>query len=338
MGKVLVVRFSAMGDVILTLPVIDALRERFPGARIDYAVKREFAELVANHPGIARVWAFEDKSGFKGLRALTRELTAQRYDLVVDLHRNLRSGYVRWLGGAMMRRAYRKLSLPRILLTRTPLNFLRDAPPVSDRYFTALEDFGIGREGRRPRLFLAAGAVASAAAARDAGGLSEYLAVAPGARHPTKQWPAERFVEAAAGLAGPEWAAVVLGGGSDRAVAAAVSEGLRARGVRTLNLAGQLALSDSAAMIAGARLVLTNDSGLMHVADALDVPLVAVFGPTSRELGFFPQGPRARVVEADLPCRPCTLHGQARCPKGHHRCMMEIAAAAVADAAREVTK
>jgi heptosyltransferase-2 len=104
-----------------------------------------------------------------------------------------------------------------------------------------------------------------------------------------------------------------------------------------VDLAGRLSIIESAAVIRRASLLVTNDSGLMHAADALDTPLAAVFGPTSRELGFYPLGGRSRVVEKkDLDCRPCTLHGDKKCFRGHHRCMEEVSAEEVVAAAREV--
>lgn len=334
--KVLVIRMSAIGDVILTLPVVDAIRAKWPAARIDFAVKREFAELVAGHPGVARVWQFERASGLGGLFGLGRAMAAEGYDLVVDLHRNPRSIYLRWRSRAWMRRVYRKWTWQRILLKVTGINLLKNAPPVVDRYFTALEDFGVRRAGR-PKLHLSPTVTAAATVILAREGISPagFIAVAPGASYPTKQWPAAGFVAAAAELAGPGGQVAVLGGGSDREAAAAVATGLAERGVRAADLAGSLSLAESAAVIARARLLLTNDSGLMHVGDALDVPLVAVFGPTSRELGFYPLGPRSCVVEHNgVRCRPCTLHGDPSCKKKHHRCMEEICAEDVVLAAR----
>jgi len=338
--KVLVVRMSAIGDVILTLPVVDALHERLPEARIDFAIKREFAELVEGHPGVARVWRFERESGFGGLMRLAAEIAAERYDLVVDLHHNPRSIYLRWRSRAWMRRTYRKQTWQRMLLKTFGINLIKNAAPVADRYFTALEDFGLARGGRRPVLHLPARAAAEAGRALAAAGIEAgagYVAVAPGASYPTKRWPAAGFIEAAAELAGRGGQVGVVGGGSDREVTAEVAAGLTAQGIKAADLAGGLTLAGSAAVLARARLLLTNDSGLMHAADALDVPLIAVFGPTRRELGFYPLGPRSGVVEhPGLRCRPCTLHGGPRCPKGHHRCMSEICARDVVLVANEV--
>jgi lipopolysaccharide heptosyltransferase II len=337
--KVLVIRMSAIGDVILTLPVLEALAERWPSARIDYVLKGEFAELVRWHPAVNNIWEFERSEGLGGLRRLAGAVAAEDYDLVVDLHRNPRSIYLRWRGAGRMMRVYRKQTWQRMLLKTLGMNLLRDAAPVCDRYFTALEDFGITRSGRRPMLHLDEGALAAVSrvfADAGIGAADRLIAVAPGASYPTKQWGGEGFIEAAAALAGRDYQVIVLGGGRDREVAAEVAGELNRRGIVARDFAGRLKLIESAAALKRSALLLTNDSGLMHAGDALAVPLVAIFGPTSRELGFYPLGPRSRVVETGLACRPCTLHGDQKCKKGHHRCMTEISAQDVIAAAREI--
>jgi len=221
-GRVLVVRMSAIGDVILTLAVLDALASRFPGAKIDYATKGEFAELVGSHPRIGEVWELDRGDGFAGLRALSGKVAGVGYDLIVDLHSNPRSLYLRWKGKARMSRSYRKMVLKRLLLKWVRINLLREAAPVCDRYFTALEDFGIERNGLLPRLYLDDGARSRAGARLSESGIGEgdgYVAIAPGASFATKRWTADGFVEAAAELAGGALAVVALGGGKDREVA-----------------------------------------------------------------------------------------------------------------------
>jgi lipopolysaccharide heptosyltransferase II len=340
--RILVIRMSAIGDIILTLPVAGALAEHFPAARIDYLVKQEYQSLVANHPALRKVWAFDRAEGFPGLRRMTREIKNERYDLILDLHGTLRSHYVRRFGGARLVKTYRKLTLARLLLKWLGLNLLRNAEPVADRYFTALADFGIERQGRRAKLALDEGTVAQARETLRQSGLepgAEYLVAAAAASYPTKRWPAARFAEAAFRLAEGQRPVVLLGGGQERAVTAEIAHELDRRGLKAIDLAGRLAIMEAAAVIKDAWLVLANDSGLMHIADAMDRPLVAIFGPTSRELGFYPLGGNSRVVEkSGLPCRPCTLHGDPACPKGHHQCMEEIGVEEVVEAALKLTK
>ena len=335
--RILVVRFSAIGDIILTLPVVDALHTRFPEAEIEYLTRQENLDLVSHHPGVNRVWPFDRSLGFSELRRLGKILRERKYDLLIDLHQSLRSIYIRAAVRPHMARSYRKLTLSRRLLELARWNTLRDAPPVIDRYFTALEDFGVSREGRRPRLSVLDRARERSAEALLRAGLGEgegIIVLAPGASHPTKRWPPAAFAAAALALTPPGSRAVVLGGNSDREIAAEVGRVMARSGAAIVDVAGRLALGESAAVIERASLVITNDSGLMHMADALDRPLVAVFGPTSRELGFYPTGPRARVAELPLDCRPCTLHGSDSCRLQHHRCLQELPVEAVVKLAR----
>ncbi|MFO8056644.1 MAG: lipopolysaccharide heptosyltransferase II [bacterium] len=339
-GSILVVRFSSIGDIILTTPVLSALAQRFPGSSIDFVVKTEYKELVKGHPAVRQVWAFDKNTGFRGLKDLKNRLNRQGYDLVLDLHCNLRSTYLRVRTRAFMKRAYRKHTFARLLLKNFRVNLLNNAPPVCDRYFSALEDFGVSREGRAPELYLPAESRAKATAVLAEEGVEPpevYVCLAPGASYPTKRWSAEGFGEAATSLAGTEKAVVMVGDESDLTVCSFISADLAEKGVQAINLAGRLSLAESAAVLAKASVVLSNDSGLMHIAAALNRPLVAVFGPTSRELGFYPQGKRSGTVEVHgLSCRPCTLHGDRECPEGHHDCMRMIAPDQVVKEAEKV--
>ena len=190
--RILVMRFSAIGDIILTLPVIDALHARYPDADIDYVTSQENIDLVSRHPGTHRIWPFDRSLGFRELRRFGTMLRERNYDLVVDLHKNLRSFYICYALRSAQIRSYDKLTVSRRLLELARWNTLRDAPPVIDRYFTALADLGISREGRRPRLMMSDRARAKAAEALTRAGLREgegIVALAPGASHPTKRWP-----------------------------------------------------------------------------------------------------------------------------------------------------
>jgi heptosyltransferase-2 len=153
--------------------------------------------------------------------------------------------------------------------------------------------------------------------------------VAPGAVHAAKRWPAERFAEAADALVSGDGTVLILGSRADRAAAQAVAGALKSRSV---NLAGETSLRELFSLLAGCRVVLTNDSGIMHAADA-------VFGPTVEAFGFFPAGSRSTVVQAEgLACRPCHIHGPESCPLGHFRCMKDVTGESVVLAARRVTR
>jgi heptosyltransferase-2 len=155
--------------------------------------------------------------------------------------------------------------------------------------------------------------------------------VAPGARWPTKRWPVERFAAAAQELAQAQQAAVVvLGSAEDQRLAQELCQRLT---VPALDSTGKLSLMHTAALLQQCHLLLSNDSGLMHMATALRVPVVAIFGPTVQEFGFYPFQASAQVVRADVACRPCSTKGSTRCPRGHHQCMQQVTVAQVGAAA-----
>ena len=184
----------------------------------------------------------------------------------------------------------------------------------------------------KPRLVLPSSALEHAAAfwrERLADEGRPVLGLHPGSAWPTKRWPADRFRSVVAGAVERGATVLVFGGPDEVELAAEAAAGCE-RHVH--NLAGRLALPELAAYIARVNCYLCNDSGPMHLAWVQGVPVVALFGPTVRRLGFFPRGPRSLVLERDMPCRPCGLHGGKECPAGTHACMLDIEADVVLDA------
>ena len=331
--RILLIRLSSLGDILLMTPLLNLLRTTCPQAQIDVLVKAEYRDLLRAHPGITRLLTFDSR---QPLRHTLRGLRAERYDLALDLHGTLRSQLL--LRGLRARRklTYNKRVLRRALLARLGWNTLRRMTPVPELYAAPLRRLGLtGRLGA-PTMHLDPEST-EAMQAHIASSLPDalpqpLLAVAPGARWPTKRWPVERFAAVAQALAREKQAAVVfLGGADDVQLAGAMRDQLD---VPIINDAGTLSLMRSAALLNCCRLLISNDSGLMHMATALQVPVVAVFGPTVQEFGFYPFRARAEVVSEPLPCRPCSTKGSRRCPLGHHACMQDIPGSRVLAAAR----
>lgn len=333
MRRVLLIRLSSLGDILLMTPMLNLLRAACPQAQIDVLVKAEYRDLLRSHPGIARLLTFD--SG-QSLLSTLRSLRANYYDLAVDLHCTPRSQVL--LRGLRARRklTYNKRVLRRALLVRLGWNTLRRMTPVPELYAAPLRRLGLtGRLGP-PTMHLDPEST-EAMKAHVARSLPDapnqpLLAVVPGARWPTKCWPAERFADVAQQLAWEKQAAVVILGGPDEVQLARTLGGRL--DVPVVNGAGTLSLMDSAALLSRCRLLISNDSGLMHMATALRVPVVAIFGPTVQEFGFYPFQARAEVVSELLPCRPCSTKGSRRCPLGHHACMQNISTARVLAAAK----
>ena len=327
--KILMVRMSAIGDIILTTPLIRAAKSAFPEATIDFLTKQKYAELLEHHPLLRRAIGFDTDQGISGLLALIGELRKEHYDLVVDLQLNPRSILVRYLCGAHMQRRALKYSLERRLLKWFRINLLKKAPPVPERYFTALEDFNVRPNGYGPEIFPSAADEQKAEALLQKAGAAgqKLIGLAPGASRFTKIWPADRFAAAGEKLAKSLGAGIViLGGVEDSLISEQVVKKLKTNGTGpVLNLAGELSILQSTAVLKRLKLLLANDTALMHLATAVGTPVVAVFGPTTREFGFFPYSQKATVIQkAGMDCRPCSLHGDKSCPEQHFRCMLEI--------------
>jgi heptosyltransferase-2 len=333
MRRVLLIRLSSLGDILLTTPLLDLLQAACPQARVDVLVKAEYRDLLRAHPGITRLLTFDSR---QPLLHTLRRLRTHRYDLALDLHCTPRSQLL--LRGLRARRklTYNKRVLRRALLVRLGWNTLQRMTPVPELYAAPLRRLGLtGRLGA-PTMHLDPDSVEAVRAHIDRslpGSPNQpLLAVAPGARWPTKRWPVERFAAVAQELAREKQAAVVILGSPDEApLACAVRDRLE---VPVVHGVGILSLMHSAAVLSRCRLLISNDSGLMHMATALQVPVVAIFGPTVQEFGFYPFQARAEVVSEPLSCRPCSTKGSQRCPRGHHACMQDISSARVLAAAR----
>jgi len=325
---ILLVRFSSIGDVLLTTPLIRAMRRTWPASRITFLVKETFAPLLKDNPHLDEVITLRGGGGLSELLEISRSLKQRKVNLLADLHNSLRSRILRSLVPAEETIVYAKLTLKRSLLIYGRLDFYgQRVLSVPERYALPLAGFGVRLDaggcelypGERDRAL----ALEKTLGCRPAG--NRLLAVAPGSAWPTKRWPPARFAAAASKLADKyELKVILLGGSGDLEACREVEQALDS-GVERVNLAGELPLMASAAAVAGSRLLLTNDTGLMHIAAAVKTPVVAAFGPTTRQLGYFPyKAPAARVVETKLYCRPCTHNGRKRCPLLHFRCMRDI--------------
>ena len=331
--RILLIRLSSLGDILLMTPSLNLLRTACPQAQIDVLIKAEYRDLLRAHPGINRLLAFDSRQPL--LRTL-RGLRADRYDLALDLHCTPRSQVLLRGLRAHRKLTYNKQVLRRALLVRLGWNTLRRMTPVPELYTAPLRHLGLTGCLGPPTMHLDPESM-EAMQAHIARSLPDapdqpLLAVAPGARWPTKRWPVARFAAVAQELAREKQAAVVVLGGPDEARLA--HELCGKLDVPVINGAGTLPLMDSASLLSRCRLLISNDSGLMHMATALQVPVVAIFGPTVQEFGFYPFQARAEVVSEPLPCRPCSTKGSRRCPRGHHACMQDISSARVLAAAR----
>jgi heptosyltransferase-2 len=315
-----------MGDVLLAASATRELRRAFPGARIDFAVKESYREAAELLPGVDRVIPLG--GGIAGLFHYRRPRN-ERYGLVVDLHGGVRSRALSLLLFPARVARYPRLALSRRMLVRWKKGKGSAFPPVWRRYLVAIERIGIAVREEPPRLRMI-----------DAGGAKEgegAVAFAPGAGRPTKMWPASSFAEAMRTIASRAGRPILLlGSEAERGMLEAIA---RESGTDARVLAGA-SLAGIAASLRRAALLVTNDSGLLHLANGVGTPVVAIFGPTTPELGFGPAGEKDTVVSVDLPCRPCSLHGTEVCPlpDRSHVCMTRVLPEEVARAVLRILR
>jgi heptosyltransferase-2 len=339
--KTLIIRLSSAGDVVLSSQLVRALHGRYPDCQIDFLVKAEYADLVRFNPHVAHVIQFPGGGTLGDLFRLRRTVISSRYDLIIDIHDSIRSRYLSAGAGTVTRVNKRKFA--RTLLVNFKLDMydrFGGAPDVAARYLETVLPWGVRDDVGGPELFFppeVRPAVERLLASEHVVPGTMCIGVCPCARHGNKMWPGERFAESAGRLSEEHGLPVLLFGGADeREMCGAIEAIIRRAHPRAsvLNLAGRLSLLEAGCAMDRCAVVLANDTGLMHIAEARGVPLVAVFGPTVRKFGFFPRGAHSTVIEhPGLSCRPCTHIGLPRCPLGHFRCMKEITAEMVIEPA-----
>ena len=322
MLRILVVRFSSIGDVLLTTPLLRALHRRHPEAALAFATKRDMAPLVADHPALDHVFALEPHEPIGHFADRIRQW---KPDYGLDLHGSLRSRALRALLSCRWS-GYAKRKVRRALLVAAKIDLYRDAPPVAERYFEAARRLDVQPDDRPPEFYFGTAArerVDGWLAGRGLDGA--VAALAPGAAHATKRWPVAHWIALAERLRAAGLQPVVVGGPTDRGVAQQLM-------AVAPSAAGEFSLQETGALLARSKVVISGDTGVMHMATAVGTPVVALFGPTVRQFGFFPYHGTGVVLERPLDCRPCSTMGSARCPMGHHRCLIDIAPADVAAA------
>ena len=306
-NKILVIRLSSLGDILLTTPVIRSLKKQYPSAKIDFVVKQQYKDSLLFNPNISSLYIYEKEKAKK----LNSDLMDTNYDLVIDLQNNFRSNK---LTGGLRAKIYRfkKPSIKKFLLVWFKINLLKDMKTISRRY---AETARVNIDGKGPELFLPENITTQ---------LHEginYIGFCPGSKHFTKRWLPEYFVHLGNELVNIGYKIVLFGGKSDEKLCKAISGNIQG----CINLQNDDQLLQTAIDMTKCRVVITNDSGLMHSASAVGVPLISIFGSTVREFGFFPSGAQNLILENKLlTCRPCSHIGKSNCPKNHFKCMKEI--------------
>jgi heptosyltransferase-2 len=333
-NRILVVRVSALGDVVLTTPALRALAAAHPGAELHLVTDAGFAPVLEGLPFLTRVHRWDEGGrhvGFRGLSRFAAEIAAAGpFDLAIDLQNKLRTrtllALLRPGETAVLVKRRGVAAVARALAGDDPV---LSGPHATELYFGPIAAYGAVPDGRGPELSVPPAAAAAAARLLDPDDGRPLVALAPGARWATKRWEPERFAAVGNALTAAGARLVLAGGPGDLHVLEAIRNGLEEAPVGD---AAGLDVAGLAAVLARSAVVISCDSAPIHLAQAVGTPVIALFGPTAP--GRWGPLPGSGVsISLGLPCAPCSNHGGEACPLGHHRCLAELPPEVVADVA-----
>lgn len=321
--KALVVRFSAMGDLVLTTGVIAEIKRSDFDLELDLLTSEIGAEIYQSNSDINRIIIVEKSSGFFKLIKKYRQLGP--YDKIIDLQGSFKSYLLRFFVKGEYHRIEKQSRERRAFVKKRKFRDQLKLHVVEKYYQTFGKAFSLPPapiETLRPRLF--SNKITFEKKNFD---FSKSIVVHPYASQKNKVWP--HFQEFIAQLVKKGFPVVVVGKASDHDAIDFPTE--------VLNLSDKTTLPEMAAIIASAKALVSTDSGPMHVGTATQTPTLALFGPTTKELGFYPEFTKTRVLEiSDLECRPCHVHGGNTCPMKHFKCMKDITVESAIHALQEL--
>ncbi|MBC7421291.1 MAG: glycosyltransferase family 9 protein [Bdellovibrio sp.] len=301
--KVLIIRFSSIGDVTQALSIPSLIKAYLPTAEIHFVTREDLASLAANHPAIEHVWKLDRKTGFAGLLKLTKELRAQKFTHLYDAHNNLRSFLIRTLLFTPQTLVKPMMRFKRFLLVRFQKNLFEKPFSGQRDLLKPLEKWNLKFFlPPAPQLYLDEKAKTYANQVYHDFKIKDAIVLAPSASYALKRWPLEYWHQLIQSL--PAQKFIVLAGPQDT-----FTEELNIH-QNVINLTGKSNLTESAALIEKSKLLVSNDTGLLHFAEQMGKPAIAFMGPAP--FGF-PSRPSTLILERDLKCRPCSKHGQGPC-------------------------
>ena len=327
-AKILILRFSSIGDIVLTTPVIRVLKTKFPEAEIHYCTKANFKIILEENPYLDKIHLLKDS-----LRELTQQLQKEKFDIVVDLHNNFRTLVIKHRLDAKAF-SFNKLNWEKWLMVNAKINHLPNKHIV-DRFMEALAPLDVHNDTLGLDYFIPEKDEVPVEWLPETH-RKEYIAYAIGAQHNTKKLPLPRMIELCDRINKP---IVLLGGREDfetgekisrffkRNESSGYEEGLKKMNKKTIiyNACGKFNLNQSASLIKNAKYVFTHDTGLMHIAAAFKKEIFSIWGNTIPLFGMYPYRTKFTILEnSSLYCRPCSKIGYKKCPKGHFKCMNDI--------------
>lgn len=303
--KILVIRLSSFGDIVLSFPFITELRKKYTNAEIGFLTKRKFAPLVKMHKDINNILVYEDESNSE----LKKLIGDNNFDIIFDIHKNIRSVLSTLFQKSNAVR-YKKGTFKKLLLVACKINLIKVVVPVYQRYLNTLKE-GVKYKYAPSDLIFNREPVLK----------DPYILIAPSSKHFTKTLPKEFFAEIIKNFSTEKF--IVIGDSSE--TDKSICGYLESVSQNVINYSGRTDFGLLANLIYNSKIVICNDSGVLHLAEALNKKTIAFFGSTVKEFGFFPQLKSTVVFENKrLNCRPCTHIGKSKCPKKHFKCMQDL--------------
>ncbi len=318
MAKFLIIRLSSIGDIVLTTPVVRCLRNQFPDAEIHFLTKQSFKGIVASNPYINKIHLLGDS-----FELMLHELKTEEYNYIIDLHHNLRTLRIKRFLKGVKSFSFNKLNVEKYIYTNLKINML-PKKHIVDRNLETVASLGVVNDGKGLDYFIPEQDKISnndIPASHQFG----YIAIVIGAALATKKMPLHKLKELCTAITYP---IILLGGKEDADDGQAIAA---ADDIKIYNACGKFNLNESADIVNGSKLVITHDTGLMHIAAALQKPIISIWGNTVPSFGMYPYYGKLSAQHFDvvqvnkLWCRPCSKIGYAKCPKGHFKCMENIA-------------
>ena len=312
--KILVVRFSSIGDIVLTTPILRCIKQQLKDVELHYVTKHNFLSVIENNIYVDKIFTIKDS-----LKDVIPQLKKENYDYVVDLHHNIRTLKLKTALGKKSF-SFNKLNWEKFLIVNFKINKLPNIHIV-DRYFETVQSLGVKNDGKGLDYFINEKDEIDIPSSLPTLFHEDYNALVVGGSYFTKQIPIHKLKEICTKSSLP---LILLGGKEDAAIAEQVYQFHKNK---TINLCGKLNLNQSASIIQQANKVITSDTGLMHIAAAYKKDIISLWGNTIPEFGMGPYlaGKDSQILEVKgLSCRPCSKLGYKKCPKGHFKCMNDI--------------
>ena len=307
--KILIIRFSSIGDIVLTTPIVRCIKQQFPKCEIHYLTKSQFADILKNNVYIDKVQVLG-----QSLIGTSLSLKNEGFDYIIDLHNNLRTRIIKGILD-IPSSSFNKLNFEKWIYVKTGINIL-PKKHIVERYFETTKSLGVLNDYKGLDYFIPEDITLPFELPKN------YIAIAIGAQHYTKRFPVDQLIKVCSQLNDP----IILLGGKEDATSGKII--VEKSGSHVINKCGELSLNQSALVVKKSIKVITNDTGLMHIAAAFQKEIISIWGNTTPLFGMNPYYGNANISNQlfevqGLDCRPCSKIGFNACPKKHFNCMMQ---------------